>query len=81
LKVLKQKALTSWLKRNSDEMREISNRNNTDIQDQGMNTAETEHNTISLYSMAKYYINLGPLVKQGKPLSPSKHVNLITDGI
>jgi adenylate kinase len=53
--VLKQIALTSWLKRNSDEMRKISNTNSRDIQDQGMKTAETKGNTISLHSMAKYY--------------------------
>ena len=36
-------------------MRKTININSIDIQDQGTNTAETEYNTISLHSMAKYY--------------------------
>jgi hypothetical protein len=35
-------------------MKKISKRNGRDIQDQVINIAETEYNTVSLYSMAKY---------------------------
>jgi len=41
-------------KKEFSRMRNIK-RNSRDIQDQGMNTAETEYNTISQHSMAKYY--------------------------